>query len=140
MTEDTRDLAAFGYKQVLDRTLGSFSSFAAKGSPGLSRSHDRHFSDLSTLGCSGVEEPAFYLDLADRFPRSGFRRPLLRRAGGAISPLRRRLPMVAQDQLARVRLDGRLGLPLRLGHQPGGRRPRPADDTAPGRTGVSTDR
>ena len=29
MTEDDRDLAAFGYKQVLDRTLGSFSSFAA---------------------------------------------------------------------------------------------------------------
>ncbi len=29
MTDDTRDLAAFGYKQVLDRTLGSFSSFAA---------------------------------------------------------------------------------------------------------------
>jgi urea carboxylase system permease len=29
MTEDIRDLAAFGYKQVLDRTLGSFSSFAA---------------------------------------------------------------------------------------------------------------
>jgi urea carboxylase system permease len=29
MTEDTRDLAAFGYKQALDRTLGSFSSFAA---------------------------------------------------------------------------------------------------------------
>ena len=29
VTEDTRDLAAFGYKQVLDRTLGSFSSFAA---------------------------------------------------------------------------------------------------------------
>jgi len=29
MTEDTQDLAAFGYKQVLDRTLGSFSSFAA---------------------------------------------------------------------------------------------------------------
>ncbi len=29
MTEDTRDLAAFGYKQTLDRTLGSFSSFAA---------------------------------------------------------------------------------------------------------------
>jgi urea carboxylase system permease len=29
MTPDTRDLAAFGYKQVLDRTLGSFSSFAA---------------------------------------------------------------------------------------------------------------
>ena len=28
-TEDTRDLAALGYKQVLDRTLGSFSSFAA---------------------------------------------------------------------------------------------------------------
>ncbi len=29
MSDDTRDLAAFGYKQVLDRTLGSFSSFAA---------------------------------------------------------------------------------------------------------------
>src|SRR6516162_6529312 len=29
MTEDVRDLAAFGYKQVLHRTLGSFSSFAA---------------------------------------------------------------------------------------------------------------
>jgi hypothetical protein len=29
IAEDTRDLAAFGYKQVLDRTLGSFSSFAA---------------------------------------------------------------------------------------------------------------
>ena len=29
MTKDTRDLAAFGYKQTLDRTLGSFSSFAA---------------------------------------------------------------------------------------------------------------
>jgi urea carboxylase system permease len=29
MTEDIRDLATFGYKQVLDRTLGSFSSFAA---------------------------------------------------------------------------------------------------------------
>ena len=28
-TDDIRDLAAFGYKQVLDRTLGSFSSFAA---------------------------------------------------------------------------------------------------------------
>jgi urea carboxylase system permease len=29
MTPDARDLAVFGYKQVLDRTLGSFSSFAA---------------------------------------------------------------------------------------------------------------
>jgi urea carboxylase system permease len=29
MSADVRDLAAFGYKQVLDRTLGSFSSFAA---------------------------------------------------------------------------------------------------------------
>jgi urea carboxylase system permease len=29
MSEDSRDLATFGYKQVLDRTLGSFSSFAA---------------------------------------------------------------------------------------------------------------
>jgi len=29
MTEDIRDLATFGYKQVLDRSLGSFSSFAA---------------------------------------------------------------------------------------------------------------
>jgi urea carboxylase system permease len=29
ISDDTRDLAAFGYKQVLDRTLGSFSSFAA---------------------------------------------------------------------------------------------------------------
>jgi urea carboxylase system permease len=29
MTEDIRDLAGFGYKQVLDRTLGSFSAFAA---------------------------------------------------------------------------------------------------------------
>ncbi len=29
MSDDTGDLAAFGYKQVLDRTLGSFSSFAA---------------------------------------------------------------------------------------------------------------
>ncbi len=29
MTEDIRDLATFGYKQVLDRTLGSFSSFSA---------------------------------------------------------------------------------------------------------------
>jgi urea carboxylase system permease len=28
-TDDIRDLAAFGYKQVLDRSLGSFSSFAA---------------------------------------------------------------------------------------------------------------
>jgi urea carboxylase system permease len=28
-TDDVRDLASFGYKQVLDRTLGSFSSFAA---------------------------------------------------------------------------------------------------------------
>jgi urea carboxylase system permease len=28
-TGDVRDLAAFGYKQVLDRTLGGFSSFAA---------------------------------------------------------------------------------------------------------------
>ncbi len=27
--EDTRDLARFGYKQELDRTLGAFSSFAA---------------------------------------------------------------------------------------------------------------
>jgi urea carboxylase system permease len=29
MSDDTRDLAGFGYKQALDRTLGSFSSFAA---------------------------------------------------------------------------------------------------------------
>ena len=29
MAEDIQDLAAFGYKPVLDRTLGSFSSFAA---------------------------------------------------------------------------------------------------------------
>src|SRR5262249_36527508 len=28
-TDDSRDLAAFGYKPVLDRTLGGFSSFAA---------------------------------------------------------------------------------------------------------------
>ena len=28
-TDDSRDLAAFGYRPVLDRTLGSFSSFAA---------------------------------------------------------------------------------------------------------------
>jgi urea carboxylase system permease len=28
-SRDTKDLAGFGYKQVLDRTLGSFSSFAA---------------------------------------------------------------------------------------------------------------
>jgi urea carboxylase system permease len=28
-SDDIRDLASFGYKQVLDRTLGSFSSFAA---------------------------------------------------------------------------------------------------------------
>jgi len=28
-TDDTQDLAAFGYQPVLDRTLGSFSSFAA---------------------------------------------------------------------------------------------------------------
>jgi urea carboxylase system permease len=29
MTDDVRDLASFGYKQALDRTLGSFSTFAA---------------------------------------------------------------------------------------------------------------
>jgi len=29
ITEDIRDLAGFGYRQVLDRTLGSFSAFAA---------------------------------------------------------------------------------------------------------------
>ena len=29
LTDDNRDLAAFGYKPELDRTLGSFSSFAA---------------------------------------------------------------------------------------------------------------
>jgi urea carboxylase system permease len=29
MTDDVRDLAAFGYKQALNRTLGSFSAFAA---------------------------------------------------------------------------------------------------------------
>ena len=29
LTDDSRDLAAFGYKPALDRTLGSFSSFAA---------------------------------------------------------------------------------------------------------------
>ena len=29
MTDDIQDLAGFGYKPVLDRTLGSFSSFAA---------------------------------------------------------------------------------------------------------------
>jgi len=84
MIDDTRDLAAFGYKQVLDRTLGSFSSFAAG------------FSYISVLtgvfqmfyvGC-GAGGPAFcwtwpavflgqltvalcFAELAARYPLSG---------------------------------------------------------------------
>ena len=116
----SRTWPQFGYKQVLDRTLGGFSSFAAG------------FSYISIL--TGVFQmfyvgygaggPAFYwtwplvflgqftvalcfAELAARYPLVG-----------------RHLPVVAVDRVGRSRLDGRLGLSERIGHQPGRRRPR----------------
>ncbi len=136
MTEDIRDLAAFGYKQVLDRTLGSFSSFAAG------------FSYISIL--TGVFQmfyvgygaggPAFYwtwpvvflgqftvalcfAELAARYPLSGGIYQWSRWIGSRGS-----------------RLDGRLGLPVRLGHQPGRGGPGTAGHAPPDRAGVSVDR
>ena len=136
MTPDTRDLAAFGYKQVLDRTLGSFSSFAAG------------FSYISIL--TGVFQmfyvgygaggPAFYwtwpmvflgqITVALCFAELAAHYPLVGR----------NLPVVAVDRLARSRLDGGLGVPVRLGHQPGRGRAGPAGDSAADCAGVSVDR
>ena len=136
MSDDTRDLAAFGYKQVLDRTLGSFSSFAAG------------FSYISVLTGIfqtfylgyGAGGPAFYWTWPAVFLGPGCGRSLFRRAGGSISALRRRLPVVGQAELACGRLDGRLGLPLRVGHQPGGGGTGLAGDASPDRAGVSVHR
>src|ERR1700733_14657955 len=104
MSDDTRDLAAFGYKQVLDRTLGSFSSFAAG------------FSYISVLtglwrGGAGV-----LLDVAPGLSWSGGSRPLFCRAGRQLPAFGRRLPVVAKGQQPRRGLDGGLGFPVGLDH------------------------
>ena len=86
---DATDLAGFGYRQRLDRTLGGFSSFAAG------------FSYLSILtglpqlfylgfGCG---RSGLLLDLADGLARPVPGRALLRGAGGGIPALGRGLPV-----------------------------------------------
>ena len=80
------------------------------------------------------------LDVAAGVPGPVHGGALLRRAGGPISAVRRDLPVVAVDRVGRSRLDGRLGLPERLGHQPGRGRAGVAGDASPDRAGVSVDR
>ena len=135
-TDDSRDLAAFGYRPVLNRTLGGFSSFAAG------------FSYISIL--TGVFQmfyvgygaggPAFFWTWPAVFLGQLTVAPLLRRAGGAVSAVGRGLPVVAADRRPRGRLDGRLGLPVRLGHLAGRRRAGAAGHAAADLAGVPTGR
>ena len=80
---DAADLARFGYRQQLDRTLGGFSAFAA----GFSYLSVPHWL-IPTLppglrrGGAGV-----FLDVASRLRGSGAGGALLRRTGGARYPL-----------------------------------------------------
>ena len=85
MADDTSDLAAFGYKQVLDRTLGSFSSFAAGFSyisvltwnlpdllPGICRRRPCVLLDLASgVPRSGAVTVLCFAELAVRYPLSG---------------------------------------------------------------------
>ena len=79
------------------------------------------------------------LDVAAGVPGPVHRGALLRRAGGPVSVVGRDLPVVAVDRVGRSRLDGRLGLPERLGHQPGRGCAGLAGDSSPDRAGVSVD-
>ena len=89
---DSDELAKFGYKQELDRSLGLFSSFAAR------------FSYISIM--TGVFELFFFgfalgrarvhLDLARRARRADAGRTVLRRACRAVPAGRVRLPVVKQ--------------------------------------------
>ena len=114
MTDQTHEIwPGFGYKQVLDRTLGSFSSFAAG------------FSYISIL--TGVFQmfyvgygaggPAFYWTWPMVFLGPDYRGALLCRVSGPLSLVWRNLPVVAVDRHARSRLDGRLGVFVWLDHQ-----------------------
>ena len=99
---DSDELAQFGYKQELDRSLGSFSSFAAG------------FSYISIL--TGVFQlfgfafllggPRVLLVVADRLHRPVPRRALLRRAGGAVPAGRIGLPVVEADRPGVHLVDG----------------------------------
>src|SRR5580704_11736784 len=70
MSDDARDLADFGYKQVLDRTLGSFSSFAAG------------FSFISVL--TGIFQ-TFYLGYGAGGPAFGWTWPVVFLGQGAVA-------------------------------------------------------
>ena len=107
---DSNELASFGYKQELDRSLGSFSSFAAG------------FSYISIL--TGVFQlfafgfafggPGGVVDVADRLHRPDVRRPVLRRARGPVSAGRLGLPVVQAHRQRLHVVDGGLDHGRRL--------------------------
>ena len=122
---DSDELAQFGYKQELDRSLGSFSSFAAG------------FSYISIL--TGVFQlfgfaflsarPGVLVVVADRLRRPAARRALLRRARRAVSRSPDRSTSGRSRSARAVRLvDGRLAAARRLDrHRGRGRRRLPGD-------------
>jgi urea carboxylase system permease len=82
--KDTRDLAALGYKQVLDRTLGSFSSFAAGFSYisiltgvfqmfyiGFGAGGPAFFWTWPAVFCGQLTVALCFAELAARYPLSG---------------------------------------------------------------------
>src|SRR3954447_22727114 len=79
------------------------------------------------------------LDLARGLPGSVQRGAWLRRARRPLSSLRRRLPVVQADWLARLGLDGRLGLPRMRRHLAGLGGAGPPGHPAPAHTGLPGD-
>ena len=124
---DVGELASFGYKQELDRSLGSFSSFAAG------------FSYISILTgvfqlfgfgflCGG---PAFWWSWPIVVRRPGPGRALLRRAGRAVPARRQRLPVVQAGLGPAHVVDGGLDHPDRLDRHGGSGCGRLPGDPAP---------
>ena len=87
---DSNELAGFGYKQELDRSLGSFSSFAA------GFSYISILTGVIQLFAFGylIRGPRRLVDLAGRACRTDPGRAVLRGDGRPVSARRLGLPMV----------------------------------------------
>ena len=106
---DAHDLASFGYKQELSRSLGSFSSFAA----GFSYiSILTGMFQTAALGLP-LRRPRLHLGLADRLLRADDRRAPVRRARRALPARRLGVPVVEAAGGQALGLEHRLDLPLR---------------------------
>ena len=123
---DAHDLATFGYKQELSRSLGSFSSFAA------GFSYISILTGMFQTAALGLllRRPRLHLGLAGRLPRPDDRRAAVRRALGALSAGRVGVPVVEEAGGQAVGLEHRLDLPLRADRDDAGGRAGLAGDPA----------